>query len=1101
MAQKSMFQNYRSRWVSTIGGILLATYPTIAIGQIAGDGTLGTQVNGALTAACTGNCIITNGATRGRNLFHSFRQFSLPNGDFAGFVTTPAIENVIVRVTGVGQPFISNINGTIATTNAAVTAINPTNFFLINPNGIIFGPNARLLIDNSFLATTASRMQFADGTEFRTADPSPLLTINVPSGLQFGQTPGNIQMQRARLIAGNRSSFGDFAIVGGNVTLDNSIVFSPGRRVELDGVAKGIVGLRVNGNNLSLDILDDVERADISLLNRSQVRVEGGGGGSIGINARNLNLSGGSLLVGGISQDLVSGNRQAGDITINATGTVTAETGSQIASQVFPGRTGNSGNIQIKARSLSFSTSALLLATTFGNGNAGNIIINAQEGVSFDGKSANGGFQSGIYNTVEETGTGKAGNIEININAGSLSLTRGAQLDSSVFGVGNGGNIIINASQSVVFDGVSPDGFQSSAFSEILKTGQGRGGGIQITADSLSVTNGALLSTGTRNKGDAGNITIDVRDRVLFNRGTARTTVGKGAIGNGGDIQITARSVEIASGGELLTFTSGEGKAGNVTIKAHDTVVADGQNSDGLFTGIAGNLTKTGNGQGGTISVSTGSLTLQNDATFQTATNGQGNAGAIVINARDTVLITGQGPNGNSGLLTLVGETAKGKGGSIQITANSIWLTDNGLLTSSTLGQGDAGKITLDARNTVLFDRGSAFSNTQSLKQGNANDINISTDSFLVTNQSILSTNTTGEGIAGNILISAKNAEFSTGGQLLTATSGSKNAGNITLNVIDRLMLSGKDTGLFANTKPGSSGNGGSIFIDPRTVIIQDGAKIAVDSQGSGIGGSIVLQAERVELRDRASITAATASAQGGNIDLTVNDLLVLRRNSSVSTNAGTAEAGGNGGNISINAPFVVGVLSEDSDITANAFTGNGGKVEITTQGIYGLQFQPQLTPFSDITASSKFGLNGTVTINSLNVDPSRGLTALPINLNDPSQRISQGCNPGSKSTTGKFTATGRGGIPQNPGEPLESRAVTTKWVSLPTNAPNPKDLAILNPNSPNSTVKTREPIVEAQHWVRQADGTVELVTDRPSAYPASLLNSSITCRSDSPKS
>ena len=97
-----MFRYLRSGWLSAIGGVILAAYPTIAIAQISGDGTLGTQVNGSLTAPCTGNCIITNGATRGRNLFHSFRQFSLPNGDFAGFVTTPAIENVMVRITGVG---------------------------------------------------------------------------------------------------------------------------------------------------------------------------------------------------------------------------------------------------------------------------------------------------------------------------------------------------------------------------------------------------------------------------------------------------------------------------------------------------------------------------------------------------------------------------------------------------------------------------------------------------------------------------------------------------------------------------------------------------------------------------------------------------------------------------------------------------------------------------------------------------------------------------------------------------------------------------------------------------------------------------------------
>ena len=156
------------QWVVALWSNLL--FSTLVHAQIVPDATLGTQVFGA--------CGITNGSTRGSNLFHSFQQFSLPNGDFAAFITNPAIQNVIVRVTGVGQPFISNINGAISTSN-------PANFFLLNPNGIIFGPGAALDIRGSFLATTADRMQFQDGVEFRTTDPAPLLTINVPIGLGF----------------------------------------------------------------------------------------------------------------------------------------------------------------------------------------------------------------------------------------------------------------------------------------------------------------------------------------------------------------------------------------------------------------------------------------------------------------------------------------------------------------------------------------------------------------------------------------------------------------------------------------------------------------------------------------------------------------------------------------------------------------------------------------------------------------------------------------------------------------------------------------------------------------------------------------------------
>ncbi|MDX2230564.1 MAG: filamentous hemagglutinin N-terminal domain-containing protein [Leptolyngbyaceae cyanobacterium bins.349] len=202
------------------GSLLL---PSVTQAQIQADPTLGTVATPFTPGACAeagGICDITNGTARGANLFHSFRQFSLPNGDRASFITDPAIQNVIVRVTGVGQPFISNINGTIETLDPAFNPVS-RNFFLLNPNGIVFGPGARLLIGGSFLATTAERMLFQDGTVFNTHDRTvaPLLTVSVPVGLQIGQLPADIQMRGSRLLSGTRDNFADFALIGGNILL------------------------------------------------------------------------------------------------------------------------------------------------------------------------------------------------------------------------------------------------------------------------------------------------------------------------------------------------------------------------------------------------------------------------------------------------------------------------------------------------------------------------------------------------------------------------------------------------------------------------------------------------------------------------------------------------------------------------------------------------------------------------------------------------------------------------------------------------------------------------------------------------------------------
>ncbi|RUT04885.1 hypothetical protein DSM107010_56820 [Chroococcidiopsis cubana SAG 39.79] len=152
------------------------------LAQVVPDNTLGSENS---TVTNSGNVdTISGGATREGNLFHSFDSFSVQNGRTAFFDNGANIQNIITRVTG-GS--ISNIDGTLAAGGTA-------NLFLLNPNGIVFGQNARLSIGGSFIGTTASSINFADGTQF-SATPgtgAPLLTVSVPLGLQFGTGAGAI---------------------------------------------------------------------------------------------------------------------------------------------------------------------------------------------------------------------------------------------------------------------------------------------------------------------------------------------------------------------------------------------------------------------------------------------------------------------------------------------------------------------------------------------------------------------------------------------------------------------------------------------------------------------------------------------------------------------------------------------------------------------------------------------------------------------------------------------------------------------------------------------------------------------------------------------
>jgi large exoprotein involved in heme utilization and adhesion len=350
----------------------------------------------------------------------------------------------------------------------------------------------------------------------------------------------------------------------------------------------------------------------------------------------------------------------------------------------------------------------------------------------------------------------------------------------------------------------------------------------------------------------------------------------------------------------------------------------------------------------------------------------------------------------------------------------------------------------------------------------------------------------------------------STGGQLRTTAFNSGQAGNIFVTAANQLNLSNPETGLFANTAAGSTGNGGNIFVNAGTVFIRQDAGLAVGSLGTGQGGSIQLTANQVTLSDRGFLTAETASAQGGNINLDIRDILLLRRNSLISATAGTAQGGGDGGNITIKALFIVGVLGENSDIRANAFTGNGGKVNITAQGIFGLKFQSKLTPFSDITASSQFGTSGTVTLNLPNIDPNRGLVALPLNLVDPSSQISQGCSaiaPARQKS--RFVALGRGGLPISPEQSFEGSQVLVDLVEqgggVRSDGVRSAEFGSAESGSPSSSTppplhpSTPPPLIEAQGWAIAPNGIVSLIAQTPTGVPHSDWQPAIQCPGNAP--
>jgi filamentous hemagglutinin family protein len=1049
-----------------------------AIAQIIPDKTL--PNNSSVTT--NGSTIkIDGGTTVGSNLFHSFSAFSVDTGKTAFFDNGLTVNNILARVTGTS---FSSINGLIKANGSA-------NLFLINPNGILFGPNASLDIGGSFIATTANAIKFSDGIYGAEQPQSDsLLTVNVPAGLQYGKDVQPIAVIGSRLKVKPDKTL---ALVGGDVSLDSARLFISGGRLELGGLAQpGTVGVKFENNIPRLSIPTDVARANVSVNSTSIYSDDLFGNGAIAINAKDIDIKGNSLLGSGLLLAV------GGDITLDATNNITVDS-SRIRSFVDENFQGNGGNINIST--------------------GGSLLLNR-----------------GSQIQSVTTGYGHAGDINIASNS-SLLLNNGSRIQSLTTGYGHAGDINIS-SDSISLDNPSTatdSGVFSSIFSSASQGSSGESGSINIFARELSLYNGAQIFTSTAGQGNAGNINILTEKLLLKGKvSILNTTLGSGDAGdinlkansllsiddnaivgaisrgrgNAGDVNISTGLLRLTNTSSIGNYAFDRGNAGNINLTATGAITLDTVSSIfiGLFKGSVGN--------GGGINISTSSLSLTNGSYISSIVGGAGIVGDTVVTATDKIQIDGVSAfptNGfeiPSGIYNLPLLGSQGQGGDIIVSTGSLWLTDGGVITalqtgskplksgnikitalndinilgasgkgspsritSSTITNLPSGNITIKSPIVNISDRGLKTKEkpgitAESAGNGNAGKVTIEAGLLSLDGGEISSrmgVDSVGEG--GSIDIAASTLNVTNGGKIRTTTGSDRggNAGDINIRLTDSLSLSGNESGIFADTAVDSTGKGGNIFIDPPKVTITDGAAISVNSLGSGAGGNISLFANSLKL-DNGVISATTANSNGGNVNLNVRDLLFANNNSRISATAG---GNGDGGNLTIDADLIV--LNGNSDLTANALYGKGGNIKITTQGIF-QSFD------SDITASSDLGIDGTVQINTPGIDPNRGLVSLPENIVDASGLVSQRCSTTAASRENRqseFIVTGRGGLPSNPSEPLQNESVLTDWITLKPDIKQAQQQA-KNPVIAAPTVP--EKIVVAQGASVDKDGTIVLL-------------------------
>lgn len=703
------------------------------------------EINGVLSD------LIVDGAQRGTTRFHSFEEFHVDRNRGVYF-DAPGVENILSRVTGGNS---SEIFGTLGVIGSNA------NLFLMNPNGIIFGPDARLDVNGSFVATTANAIELGERGTFSASEPeeSSLLRVR-PTAFLFNQianqplnsitvngeltVPAN---QSLLLVGGNPSPS---AAATGRILLNNGRLAALSGRVDVAAIAEpGRVGLGLQNGLLFLRFPGELERSPISLINRSEINVRGIPGGDISIYADTFDLLNTSFLQGGIDPNDGFVGERAGDIVVNASGRVSLNQASAIGNSVL-GNPEEQGNPQEQRNS---------------QGRAGNIRITAND-LFLDGNTPEG--LTRLASRLRPRASGRGGNIFVSV-AGQVSLTNGAAITTTTAGEGNAGNIRITGdrihfdgqTENLVSDPETGDTFRSgsSVFSAVRGEGRGNGGNVRLEARSVRFTNGGSANTSTLGEGTAGNVTVIADDIFLQGVGTisqfrfsgiySRAEAGARGASDGGVIRIQTGSLSVLDGATVTAETFSQGNAGRLFVDASRFVRVQGVNADGSESQL--NFNTSTAGDAGTLQINTPRLMVLDGANVSARTSGAGRGGILEVNASESIMVDGTGSR------LAFDTTDSGNAQGIILQTRDLRVQNQGLVTVSNgeEGTGNPGNLTVFAGTLVLRNEGFLVTETGSGRGGN---IELYVDDLtLLRDRSLISASASGFADGGNVTIETPN--------------------------------------------------------------------------------------------------------------------------------------------------------------------------------------------------------------------------------------------------------------------------------------------------------------------------------------------------------
>jgi large exoprotein involved in heme utilization and adhesion len=378
---------------------------------------------------------------------------------------------------------------------------------------------------------------------------------------------------------------------------------------------------------------------------------------------------------------------------------------------------------------------------------------------------------------------------------------------------------------------------------------------------------------------------------------------------------------------------------GGVLVADNSTIDASNTTEQAAVGGIdlradAARLTNSrivsdalGAGSAGSITVAAGTLEVRDGSAITSNTHASGAGGTVSVQA-DSMVVSG----GSLQIKTVISsdvikDDASGEAEGVTITAGTLEVRDNGVVSSDTLGRGRGGTVTIEADHLVVT----------------SGDIQKQVYTRISSRPQPLST-----GAGGSIKITAGAVEVSDGAVISTSTLGTGNAGNVIIHA-DSVMISGGGAGIFsASTFPNnknSPSQAGVVQITAGELEVSDGGGIGTDTGTAGSGGTVTIRADHLVVASGRpeSLTRISSrtywTGNGGTVEIMAGTVEVLGegmmsttpKNAHISTSAFNS---GHAGNVIIDADAVV-VSGSGGEIASRAHgTGNGGGVVIFARAI-----------------------------------------------------------------------------------------------------------------------------------------------------------------------